>query len=161
MIATMSAMAPNSIRPKPRGLGARATFRGRVWPGGGNPRRKRFTVRDRRRSQQLSKKGFEEAGQLAGLADLVCNSRLAEAFVYVVSRPLANAASAVPMSGPVAAPPALHMFSASRRNKPRGRTDHCPVDRSRCNEIPPDALGRETERLGERDEPHVDEFGLG
>src|SRR6516225_7422090 len=36
-----------------------------------------------------------------------------------------------------------------------------PVDRSRCNEVPPDALGRETERLGERDEAHVDEFGLG
>jgi hypothetical protein len=43
MIATMSAMAPNSIRPKPRGLGARATFRGRVWPCGRTPPRNRFT----------------------------------------------------------------------------------------------------------------------
>jgi len=43
---------------------------------------------------------------------------------------------------------------------PSGERIIAPVDRSRCNEIPPDALGRETERLGERDEPNVDEFGL-
>ena len=36
-----------------------------------------------------------------------------------------------------------------------------PVDRSRRDEIPPDAVRRQIENLGERGEPHLDELGLG